>query len=318
MVPSAARHIATVRLIYCFVALSHKVEETSMPEHTTALPLSASEPTRLGPESLLWESAGDWRIYLMAPGTTLLQNMLPGVSAGIEQHSVAFQEPWDRIMRSIPQIQQSVFDPQMAERVRNYHVNIKGVDAHGHRYHALSPELYFAAHAVFTYTAIAVIDLFDHRLTDSEKAAYYEDCKAWYRTYGVSDREMPQTWSEFEAYWDRLTAEEMENSAVAAFLTNAYVHPMMYKPPQMPAIVWQLLGPVIASHARLLAAATIPPVCREHVGLRYNRADRVRFAAIAATVRAIWPQLPKRARITPHARRAKQAVLHELRTTRQL
>lgn len=288
-----------------------------MPEHAMELSPPASEPTRLGPDSLMWKAAGDWRIYLMAPGTALLQNMLPGVSAGIEQHSVAFQEPWDRIMRSIPQIQQGVFDPRMAERIRDYHVNIKGVDAHGQRYHALSPELYFAAHAVFTYTAITVVDLFDHRLSDAEKAAYYEDCKVWYRSYGVSDRQMPQTWPEFEAYWAGLTTEEMENTAVAAFLTDAYAHPMMYKPPQMPALVWQVLGPAIASHARLLAAATIPPVCREHVGLRYNRADRARFAAIAATIRAIWPRLPEQARITPPAWRAKQAMLREMRAAPQ-
>ncbi|MGH3736912.1 MAG: oxygenase MpaB family protein [Micromonosporaceae bacterium] len=284
-----------------------------MSVHVTAASSPTPEPTRLGPDSPLWKSAGDWRIYLMAPGTSLLQNMLPGVSAGIEQHSVAFQEPWDRIMRSIPQIQQGVFDPRMAERVREYHVNIKGVDAHGDRYHALSPELYFAAHAVFTYTAITVLDLFDHRLSDTEKAAYYDDCKVWYRSYGVSDRAMPLTWPEFEDYWARLTAEQMENTPVAAFLVDAYVHPMTYKPPRMPTLVWRLLGPLVGSHTRLLAAATIPPVCREHVGLRFNRADRIRFAALAATVRAVWRWLPERYRITPRARQAKQDVLRELR-----
>jgi uncharacterized protein (DUF2236 family) len=286
-----------------------------MPEPTTELSPTTSQPARLGPESPLWRSAGDWRIYLMAPGTALLQNMLPGVSAGIEQHSNAFNEPWDRIMRSIPQIQQGVFDPRMAERIREYHVTIKGTDARGERYHALSPELYFAAHAVFTYTAITVLDTFDHRLTDAEKAALYADCQTWYRCYGVSDRVMPASWPEFEVYLARLTIEGMGNTAVAAFLTDAYVHPMTYKPPRMPAPVWRVLSPLIGSHARLLAAATIPEACRRHVGLRFNRADRVRFAAMAAAVRAVWPRLPERIRITPRALRAKQAVLRERRAT---
>lgn len=248
----------------------------------------------------------------MAPGTALLQNMLPGVSAGIEQHSTAFREPWARIMRSIPQIQQSVVDPRMAERIRDYHRGIKGTDAHGDRYHALSPELYFAAHAVFTYTAIAVVDLFDHQLTDAEKATYYTDSMAWYRSYGVSDHPMPATWPQFQSYWDHLTTEVMENTAVAAFLADAYAHPMTYKPPRMPAAVWRVLSPVIGPHVRLLAAATIPPVCREHIGLRFTRADRARFAVLAAAVRAVWPQLPERVRITPQAWYAKQAVLRDL------
>ncbi|HEY4020871.1 MAG TPA: oxygenase MpaB family protein [Pseudonocardiaceae bacterium] len=263
----------------------------------------------LEPDSLLWRDAGDWRIYLMAPGTALLQNMLPGVSAGIEQHSVAFREPWARIMRSIPQIQQSVFDPDMARRIRDYHRDIKGLDAHGRRYHALSPELYTAAHAVFTYTAITVIDLFDHELTDAEKAAYYADCVTWYRGYGVSDHLMPRTWPEFQEYWATLTTDGMENTAVAAFLADAYAHPMTYKPPRMPGPAWRVLSPVIGSHVRLLAAATIPAACRAHVGLRFTKADRARFVALAATVRAVWPRLPERARITPRAWQAKQAVL---------
>jgi uncharacterized protein (DUF2236 family) len=285
-----------------------------MPEHTTTLSHPLSHPSRLGPDSPLWRSAGDWRIYLMAPGATLLQNMLPGVSAGIEEHSVAFDEPWDRIMRSIPQIQESVFNPRMADRIRDYHAQIKGVDAHGERYHALSPQLYFAAHAVFTYIAITVLDLFDHRLTEAEKTALYADCQTWYRSYGVSDRVMPATWPQFQEYWARLTTEGMENTAVAAYLVNAYGHPMTYKPPDMPAPVWQALSPLIGSHARLLAAATIPPACREHVGLRFTRADRARFAVMAATVRAVWPRLPERVRITPRVWYAKQATLRESRS----
>jgi uncharacterized protein (DUF2236 family) len=164
---------------------------------------------------------------------------------------------------------------------------------------------------VFTYTAITMIDLFDHRLTGAEKAAYYADCMTWFRTYGVSDRAMPRTWPEFEAYWENLTVHEMRNTAVAAYLTDAYLHPVMYKPPQMPAGAWRLLGPLIASHTRLLAAATIPAVCRAHVGLRFNRTDRVRFAAMAAAVRAIWPRLPAQVQITPGAWHAKQDLLRD-------
>jgi uncharacterized protein (DUF2236 family) len=263
----------------------------------------------LGPDSMLWRGAGDWRIYLMAPGTALLQNMLPGVSAGIEQHSTAFREPWARIMRSIPQIQQGVFDPDMARRIRDYHRDVKGVDGYGRRYHALSPELYTAAHAVFTYTAITVVDLFDHELTDAEKADYYTDCVAWYRSYGVSDHLVPRTWPGFQEYWAKLTTDGMENTPVAAFLTDAYAHPMTYKPPRMSGPAWRILGPIVGSQVRLLAAATIPATCRARVGLSLTRTDRIRFAALAATVRAAWSRLPERARITPRAWRAKQAII---------
>ncbi|KZM74423.1 oxygenase MpaB family protein [Nocardia terpenica] len=280
-----------------------------MAELSTAL---SPEPTRLGPDSLLWKAAGDWRIYLMTPATSLMLNMLPGVSAGVEQHSTTvFVEPWARLLRSVPQIQEGVFDPRMAERIRDYHGQIKGTDAHGERYHALSPELYYASHAVFTYTAMTMIDLFDHRLSDAEKADCYEESKIWYRNYGVSDRVMPPTWPEFQDYFGKLIAEGMENTAVTAYLLDLYHRPGAYRPAQMPPIVWRLLAPVVGSHARLLAAAAVPEICRERAGLRFSRVDRARFAALSATVRTIWPRLPERVRITPRAWYAKQAVLRE-------
>ncbi|QIS15536.1 oxygenase MpaB family protein [Nocardia arthritidis] len=278
----------------------------------TALSLSAPEPIRLGPESPLWKAAGDWRVYLMTPATSLMLNMLPGVSAGVEQHSTTvFVEPWARLFRSVPQIQEGVFDPHMAERIRKYHVDIKGTDQNGERYHALSPELYYASHAIFTYTVLTTLELFDHPLTDSEKAAYYEDSKIWFHNYGVSDRMMPRTWPEFEAYFERLIAEGMENTAVTDYLLDLYRHPVRYRPAGISPLVWRLLAPLVGSHARLLAAAAVPAVCRERAGLRFNRVDRARFAALAATVRSVWPRLPERVRITPRAWYAKQAVLRE-------
>lgn len=87
----------------------------------------------LGPDSLLWQYAGDSRMYLVAPMTGLVLNMLPGVSAGIEQHSQFFSEPWERTMRSIPQIFETVYDQEMAEKVRDYHHHVKGTDHHGER-----------------------------------------------------------------------------------------------------------------------------------------------------------------------------------------
>ena len=263
----------------------------------------------LGPDSLLWNSAGDWRIYLMAPATSLLQNMLPGVSAGIEQHSKAFSEPWDRIMRSIPQIQATIYDPAMPERVRNYHAKVKGTDHNGKPYHALSPELYYAAHAIFTYTVFTVLETYDRRLSAAEKSALYEDCKVWYRRYGVSDRAMPATLPEFERYWERLTTEIMENTPVAAYLAKALGTPMEYKPPQMPAVVWKLLSPLVRDQALLLAAATLPAAARERLGLPFSRLDRLRFGVMASMIRTVWPLLPARLRVTPLARQGKRKAL---------
>lgn len=264
----------------------------------------------LGPDSMLWRYAGDCRTYLAAPMTGLLLNMLPGVSAGIEQHSTFFDEPWARTIRSISQIMQTVYDPYMALRVRDYHHQIKGIDHHGHRYHALSPELYFASHAVFTYTVITVVDTFDHRLSDAEKRELYADCKLWYRQYGVSDRDMPVDWEAFSVYWDNLCSNVLEATPVARrIVEEIYPNPNTVKLPRLPRPLYLLLRPMVTDQATLLATALAPEAVRQTLNLDYGRLDRSRFAAEAALVRRAGRVLPPRLRETAHSRAAKQRTL---------
>jgi uncharacterized protein (DUF2236 family) len=257
----------------------------------------------------MWKMAGDHRVYLMVPATSLLLNMLPGVSAGMKQHSVAFEDPFARFMRSIPQIMATLYDPEMSRRVRDYHHHVKGVDANGARYHALSPELYYASHAVFTFTMMRTIEVFDHRLSEDERVALYEDSKRWYRAYGISDRAMPETWAEFQDYWDHLTSEVMQPTAMAEFIADALDHPMVYKPVSMPTPVWRLLSPLLAGEGKLLARALMPANARQVLGWRLRNSDRAQVAAQATAIRKGWPLLPPAMRQSAAARTRKQEIL---------
>lgn len=280
-----------------------------MSEPTTAEfePASSDHQPTLGPDTLLWKYAGDSRIYLVAPAAGLLQNMLPGVSAGIEQHSEFFSEPWTRNMRSIPKIMETVYDDDMARTVRDYHHTVKGVDHHGQRYHALSPELYTAAHAVFVYTIVTAIDVFDHPLTDAEKHQLYEETKLWYRRYGVSDRCLPENWEAFTAYWDNLCAEGFEATPVArAIVDDIFPAGLMTPSPKnFPPGLAPLLRPLIAHESMLLTKALLPPACRETMELEYTRRDQIQFKAHVALIQCLWPLLPPRLRQTTQIRQAK-------------
>ncbi|UFS95820.1 oxygenase MpaB family protein [Nocardia huaxiensis] len=88
----------------------------------------------LGPGSLTWKFFGDHRAKLFLGRSGTLQNMHPAVGAALQQHSNFFDDPWDRLLRSLPKIEDSVYDPPesgAAARVRDYHRDIKGVDHHG-------------------------------------------------------------------------------------------------------------------------------------------------------------------------------------------
>ena len=63
----------------------------------------------LGPGSLLWSIAGDPRGLIPGTAAGLMQLMLPGLGAGVTDHSNFFDDPYDRIFRSIPYIWGSIF-----------------------------------------------------------------------------------------------------------------------------------------------------------------------------------------------------------------
>lgn len=271
---------------------------------TQAEPLRPLEP--LGPDSLLWKYFGEWRLYLVVPSVGLLELMLPGLGAGVTQHSKFFEEPWGRVFRSVPQIAGAVYDgPQALEtaaKIREFHRDIKGTDEHGKRYHALDPETFFWAHATMVWGVITMVDTFDHRLSDAEKQTLYAEAQRWYRHYGVSDRPMPEDWYAFKAYFDRTCGEKLESTEAAAWLTSQLDTPNELRPPHVPNIVWRLLGQTFMRQYRLIVGGTMPPAAREKLGIPWGTWQRTQFKLRVAVIRRVWPLLPSEARYQPRAR----------------
>ena len=78
----------------------------------------------LGPGSLTWELFGDQRMALLGPRAAVLQNMLPSLGEGVQDHSVWFDETLARLQRSIPPIFRTVYgaDPETTgHEVRDFH-----------------------------------------------------------------------------------------------------------------------------------------------------------------------------------------------------
>ena len=115
----------------------------------------------LGPQSLLWRYAGDSRIAFMGGTIGLLQLMHPAIGAGVLQHSNFFEDPSDRVFRSLPRILGAVYDADSeatGREVRDFHKPIKGTGDNGRAYHALDPATFWWAHATFQFMAEQVAD----------------------------------------------------------------------------------------------------------------------------------------------------------------
>lgn len=275
-------------------------------------------PPGPGPGSLTWRYFGDARGLLFAVRAGVLQAMHPAISAALLQHSDFFENPWNRLLRSAPPILGVVYDGDRADRtggwVRDQHKTIKGKDAGGRDYHALSPDAFYWAHATFFESIIAVQEQLGNRLSRLDRERLYDESIGWYARYGLTMRPVPADYRAFEQYWAHMLADVLEPTevAVGSFQSSTDL-PAPYPWLQGPA--WWVLRPLVARGPTWIARGTLPVEARERLGLTWSTADEVALRSMMTGLRASWPLVPEPFRWHPKAwsriRRAQQETSDE-------
>ena len=262
--------------------------------------------TPLGPGSLTWKYFGDWRGMLQGPFAGTMQNMHPQLGAAVTDFSSFAEEPWQRVLRSLYPIAGVVFDgeraPGTGAEVRDYHVDIKGVDDQGRRYHALNPEVFYWAHSTFFVGTLIVADKLSGGLTEDEKRRLFDEHVQWYRLYGMSMRPVPGSWEDFLAYWDRMCREVLEdNKATRDVLDLSHLG----RPPFLrwvPASVWAVLRPPVTRGFVWLTNGLYDPPVRELLGYPFSRREQRLHRIIGRSIGLGEKLVPRRYRYHPRAR----------------
>lgn len=275
--------------------------EQSAPVPTPPKPAAAVEP--LNAESLTWKYFGDIRTGVMGMWIGTIENMYPGLGAGVEEHSSLWREPLQRVTRSVYPIMGVVYDGMRSQAtgaaIRDYHRDIKGTDAQGRRYHALDPETFYWAHATFFMLIIKLAEYFCGGLTEAEKHQLFDEHVQWYRMYGMSMRPVPKSWDEFCEYWDRVCEEELEMTPAAQGILDMRIPKPWFV--MMPTGVWdQLFKPALAAQ-RWVAAGLFEPVVREKAGLRWSEGDEVLFRLLGKAAHLAFSVVPEEIRLHPRA-----------------
>ena len=263
----------------------------------------------LGPDSLTWRYFGDHRMALLGPRAAVLQNMLPALGQGVEDHSVWFAETLARLERSIPPIYNTVYgaEPETSgHEVRDFHRTIKGRLPDGSPYSALNPATYYWAHACFVEHLITATDTFIRRLSRAEKEQIFAESITWFERYGVSSRGTPQTYAEFEQYFERTLADELVAHRTASYGVG-YARKGWPRPKRVPRLVWWLVRRPVNAVSSSITTGGMPPRGREILGLPWDARRERRWQRFAATCRALAPlydRLPARWRMHPIPLRA--------------
>ncbi len=233
--------------------------------------------------------------------------MHPAISAGLQEHSDFFANPWNRIIRSAGPILGVVFDEHWqatGHAVRNFHRPINGTMRDGSRYAALDSGTYFWAHATFFEAQIATQELFGAPLSDDAKAQLYAESITWYERYGVSMRPVPPDYAAFKRYW----SHTLEHVLQATPIARASIRKPKRKLPApyawMAGPVWAILHPLLVDGSRWLVRGTLPARARELLEVEWSSRDAALLRALSIAIRGAWIVLPGQVRQLPRARKA--------------
>lgn len=257
----------------------------------------------LGPDSLTWKYFGDLRTVLMGVWIGAIENMLPALGAGVEQHSCIKREPLQRVGRSVYPIMGVVYDGVHAKKtgtaIRDYHREIKGTDDQGRRYHALDPYTFYWAHATFFMLIIKLGEYFAGGFTEAEKRQLFEEHVQWFAMYGVSMRPVPKTWEDFLVYWDTVCRDELElNQATLDILYMKLPKPDFLP---IPTKVWNIAHQPAIAAQRWIATGLFSPEVREKAGLRWTPGDEVLLRLFGKVVATAVSVVPDEVRLHPRA-----------------
>ncbi|HSX46714.1 MAG TPA: oxygenase MpaB family protein [Patescibacteria group bacterium] len=269
--------------------------------------ISNEQEVGLGPESLLWHYAGDLRIGFTGLSAGVLQLMHPGIGAAVAEHSEFFNEPWQRIERSLPWILGVIYDPEpevTGKQVRDFHKDFKGDDAQGRHYSALQAETYWWAHATFQDMIEQEIDRFSQRtlsMVDREKL--YEEGRAWYGRYGMGSRPVPINYFAFKEKWDHICNDVLELTPAAERAVDMALSRDVDRIPMIPPLIWKLLGRVPASEfVRVTTIGGLPSAVRDRFDIPWSEFDQFELDSFEKVVRSSWRFVHPKLRYHPRAR----------------
>jgi uncharacterized protein (DUF2236 family) len=246
--------------------------------------------------------------------------MHPGLAAGVEQHSVFFDDPLARLERSVWPIPSVVYAgetaPAWGRLIRSWHTSIRGVDKYGRRYSALNPDTFYWAHTTFLEHVITGREKLGFPMSETEKLEFYLDSIDWYRLYGVSMRPAPTDGDAFQEYWEHMVTHVLEDSRpVREGFRMHRTAPLpaltIGGPPALRAALsrWPV-KPLVQSPAlhlmEWLTIGGLPDVLKERLCLDWTWHDELRYRAHLRAMHELFSAPPDDAQFLPIARRAIQ------------
>jgi uncharacterized protein (DUF2236 family) len=249
------------------------------------------------PGSIVWRYAGDARLLPVGAYAILLQVGHPTVGAGVSEHSKFRADPWGRLLRTLDYSYTMAYGgpsaaAAMGARIREMHKRIKGQRPDGERYHALEPGAYAWVHATLAHAIVAGHSLLGRPMPSAHVERFYDEWRRLGLLIGVRERDLPQSWGEFNDYFRRMCVECLRRTAAVEEVLEALTDPIAPPVHLLQGPAWRVLRIPAAHQVGLITAGLLGPGLRERLGVPWSPARDRELRLMAAASRALTPLLP--------------------------
>ncbi|MEJ2855079.1 MULTISPECIES: EF-hand domain-containing protein [unclassified Saccharothrix] len=261
----------------------------------------------LGPGSAAWERLGEWRFLLVMHRMLVLQAAHPAIGAAVSRFSVYNARPWRRLFRTLESLHTYVYGSaaeqrRELDRLDRLHRRMRGTDDRGRVFSAEETGARAWVHLTLFEAVVTMQRLAGDPLSPAETERFYAEWRAVGRLFGLSEEDVPATPAEFDAYFDRMVGEVLEDNATVRDLLSGSIHRLPPPPGvPIPALVWAPVRYLVVSTFVQATVATLPEVYRERLRLTVVPGADLLVGGVHQAVRLAVGVLPKAWRYMPPA-----------------
>ncbi|MEU6127257.1 oxygenase MpaB family protein [Streptomyces sp. NPDC047123] len=215
----------------------------------------------------------DPRWALAMVRATVLEAAHPSIGAALIDNSTFVAHPWRRLrntflsMQRMAAVDEAVRDREAA-RLNRMHARLTGTDPKNRPYDAMDPGARAWVVATLFESSVTMCRMSGQPLEQDFMEGLYAEFRAMLASMGDEPGHLPDTLPEFWQYYDRVVAEELENTeAMRIILYRLFDHlpapPLLSGLPTLWATGRAVAGPAFGA----IAVASLPEPFRRRAGL---------------------------------------------------
>ncbi|KOX20415.1 MULTISPECIES: oxygenase MpaB family protein [unclassified Streptomyces] len=226
-----------------------------------------------GPGSQFHVLFNDPRWALAVIRATVLEAAHPQIGAALIDNSTFVAHPWRRLRNTFTSLQRMFgaddhVRQREAARLNRLHARLHGTDPHDRPYDAMDPDVRAWVVATLFESTVAMCRFGGQPLEQRTMERLYAEFQAFQAALGDRAGHLPRTLDEFWPYYDRVVAEELENTeAMRIILYKLFDHlpapPVLNGFPALWATGRAVAGPVVGA----ITVASLPEPFRRRAGL---------------------------------------------------